>query len=160
MDGNQKGFLVFGIWVFSCVFLPPLISFLRGESLREGKKKGDIKASCSKYNPRPLSRTSNQLGNKSTHPRFLSLPEAQAEKIADKKGLTEYQIKYREYLASEEWGEIRQKVFFRSNGFCEACGVKQATEVHHRTYERVGNESLLDLVATCSDCHHKIHFGK
>ena len=71
----------------------------------------------------------------------------------------EWKARYHKYLASEEWQKIRTKVLLRSNGACEACGVKPAKEVHHRTYERVGCESLLDLVAVCEDCHHKIHFG-
>jgi len=71
----------------------------------------------------------------------------------------DWKARYHKYLASEEWQQIRTKVLLRSSGACEACGVKPAKEVHHRTYERVGCESLLDLVAVCEDCHHKIHFG-
>jgi len=72
---------------------------------------------------------------------------------------SESRNKYHKYLASNEWKEIRAKILLRSSGTCEACGIKTAKEVHHRTYDRVGRESFLDLVAVCEDCHHKIHFG-
>jgi 5-methylcytosine-specific restriction endonuclease McrA len=63
---------------------------------------------------------------------------------------------YDEYLASDRWRQRRHLVFERSKGMCEGCRIIPATQVHHLTYERVGDEMLFDLVAICDECHHKI----
>ena len=65
--------------------------------------------------------------------------------------------KYSGYLASPEWKHIRQKVMSRAKGMCEGCGETQATQVHHKTYDRIGQEMLFDLVAICERCHNRIH---
>lgn len=39
---------------------------------------------------------------------------------------------------------------------CACCGLT-ATQLHHRTYERVGCEDDGDLVAVCRECHGRIH---
>ncbi len=64
---------------------------------------------------------------------------------------------YSKYLASPEWVKKRKKVLKRSQGICEGCGEKEAAEVHHISYENVGNEFLFELVAICSECHDRIH---
>jgi len=64
---------------------------------------------------------------------------------------------YNEYLLSEEWQSLRIRVFARARGVCEGCGINSATQVHHLTYVRVGQEMLFDLVAVCDDCHSRIH---
>lgn len=65
---------------------------------------------------------------------------------------------YSVYLASQEWRWKRDEVLARAGGLCEVdgCGLK-AEQVHHTTYERVGNEDLEDLLALCSSCHEQIH---
>ena len=67
---------------------------------------------------------------------------------------------YSEYLKSPEWRAKRLKVLARAKGICEGCGEVHATQVHHLTYERVGDELLFDLVAICDECHHKAHKDK
>lgn len=67
---------------------------------------------------------------------------------------------YRQYLASEQWREKRWKVLRRANDICEGCGEARATQVHHLTYKRVGQEMLFDLVAICDECHQSIHNHK
>lgn len=39
------------------------------------------------------------------------------------------------------------------------CGYEpwKPLQVHHRTYERIGNEGLDDLIVVCPRCHMKIH---
>ena len=64
---------------------------------------------------------------------------------------------YSEYLSSNEWRQRRLKVLSRDKNTCQACLDSPATEVHHLTYERVGNEPLFDLVSICSSCHQKVH---
>lgn len=65
--------------------------------------------------------------------------------------------RYEQHLLSEKWQQLRRKVFLRSGGVCEGCAERRATEVHHLTYVRLGNEMLFDLAAVCSQCHEIIH---
>ena len=69
----------------------------------------------------------------------------------------EKQSAYANYIKSAKWQELRRKVIARANGICEGCGKQPATEAHHLTYKRFGNEMLFDLVAVCKDCHQIIH---
>jgi hypothetical protein len=62
---------------------------------------------------------------------------------------------YAEYLRSPWWRERRREAGEAVGWRCP-CGA-QATQVHHRTYERLGNESAPDLHPLCGDCHAKIH---
>lgn len=67
---------------------------------------------------------------------------------------------YTAYLSSEEWASKRRLVLARCRGLCEACGamVEEAeVEVHHLTYERVGEELLDDLIGLCPGCHRRAH---
>lgn len=68
-------------------------------------------------------------------------------------------ITYQEYLESPEWAEKRRAVLARAAGRCEACGVEGVPlEVHHRTYERLGDEDVdSDLRALCRACHESAH---
>lgn len=65
--------------------------------------------------------------------------------------------KYLLHLQSDYWKNIRLKVLERDSRICQKCKEKTATEVHHLTYERLGNELLEDLLAVCKSCHLKIH---
>jgi hypothetical protein len=76
---------------------------------------------------------------------------------------------YDVYLQSPTWAEKRRRVFERSRGLCEGCGVRRATRVHHRRYPRgvlpgsqewIRAEKLFDLVALCSRCHADLHPSK
>jgi 5-methylcytosine-specific restriction endonuclease McrA len=63
---------------------------------------------------------------------------------------------YRLYLRSDRWLQTRNAVMARARWRCVECGAP-ATDVHHLTYERVGNERLSDLVPLCRDCHAEKH---
>jgi hypothetical protein len=65
--------------------------------------------------------------------------------------------KYQAYLASREWGLLREAVKERSGGICERCHKNESTAVHHLTYARVCRERLEDLVDLCDDCHDFSH---
>lgn len=71
--------------------------------------------------------------------------------------LTLFRETYSGYLNSEPWRIKRSIVMRRADGVCEGCGVNNATQVHHLTYDRVGKEMLFDLVAICESCHKSIH---
>jgi hypothetical protein len=66
---------------------------------------------------------------------------------------TEYQA----YLKSPKWKSKRLKVLTRAKFRCEKCKKRQATQIHHKSYERIFNEPLSDLLAVCAPCHRKIH---
>ena len=63
---------------------------------------------------------------------------------------------YNRYLMSPEWREKRAKVLRKAKYRCKDCGGR-AQQVHHKTYKRLGNERLSDLVALCDTCHKKRH---
>jgi 5-methylcytosine-specific restriction endonuclease McrA len=69
-------------------------------------------------------------------------------------------LAYEEYLAGPVWRKKREKILGRSGGICEGCREKTATQVHHLSYEHVGDEFLFELVAVCDDCHNKLHNQK
>lgn len=45
----------------------------------------------------------------------------------------------------------------RVDGRCEACGTARLLHVHHRTYERFGQEHADDLSVLCEACHALVH---
>lgn len=65
---------------------------------------------------------------------------------------------YDHYLHSPEWQAIRVR---HRTKYGEACGLceiaKGRRQLHHMTYERVGQEELHDLVLLCAKCHRMIH---
>lgn len=69
----------------------------------------------------------------------------------------EWWRRYNAYLKTPQWQEKRKLVFERAGGMCEGCRRKKATQVHHLTYDHVGNELLFELVAICDACHRRIH---
>ncbi len=68
---------------------------------------------------------------------------------------TKGRVDYDEYLKSERWQNLRKSVLYRDKELC-ICGGK-ATEIHHKTYARLGNEFLSDLVSLCRNCHQYVH---
>jgi hypothetical protein len=65
--------------------------------------------------------------------------------------------KYYLYLNSVEWKNKRNQVFERDSNICQKCLAKTADDVHHLTYENIGNENLTDLISICRSCHKEIH---
>jgi len=70
---------------------------------------------------------------------------------------------YRQYLRTPEWRRTRAAALHRAGNRC-AFDVTHATdlEVHHRTYERLGEELAGDLLVLCRECHriHHAHHGR
>lgn len=66
---------------------------------------------------------------------------------------------YVTYMLSAAWrnNPARLRELAAANFACRLCPNAAATgtriEVHHRTYERLGDEVDGDLVALCSECH-------
>jgi hypothetical protein len=65
--------------------------------------------------------------------------------------------KYYLYLSSPEWKAKRELVYKRDEYKCQKCLAKDVDDVHHLTYENLGNEKLIDLISVCRDCHIEIH---
>ena len=62
---------------------------------------------------------------------------------------------YNNYLHSQAWTETHQRFFAQVGQLC-ICG-EPATQVHHRTYDNIGNEDILtDLSGLCNDCHTRV----
>ncbi len=63
------------------------------------------------------------------------------------------QVDYKRYLASREWRVKRKEVIEINNGVCERCASRPIQDIHHLTYERVGQERISDLMGVCRPCH-------
>jgi len=70
---------------------------------------------------------------------------------------------YKDYLKSETWKGIKERVLKRDLGKCRRCG-DPATQVHHAAYDiaTLHGECLLRLYSACSRCHLASHsvFGE
>lgn len=65
---------------------------------------------------------------------------------------------YREvYLRSEHWRETRLAALERAEHRCQVCNRTERLDVHHRTYERIGEERPADLTVLCRRCHDLFH---
>jgi 5-methylcytosine-specific restriction endonuclease McrA len=69
---------------------------------------------------------------------------------------------YRKHIASPQWrkGAARLGELEAADSKCRICSAEAAPgsplEVHHRTYENLGNESVGDLTTLCRDCHREV----
>lgn|ERR1035441_1202469 len=69
----------------------------------------------------------------------------------------EWNEQYQAYLQTPEWQRCRKLVLERAQDLCEGCRSAPATEVHHLSYEALGDEFLFLLVALCRPCHARWH---
>lgn len=66
--------------------------------------------------------------------------------------------KYKEYLLSPTWAEIKLDLINSRGQRCERCQKKTKwLQVHHLTYERIFKEEPCDLQLLCAGCHKKEH---
>ena len=70
-----------------------------------------------------------------------------------------YSSFYLNYLQSETWKKRRYAALERVEFKCELCGETDSLEVHHLTYNRLGNEDPGDLIVICKG-HHWIEDTK
>lgn len=65
---------------------------------------------------------------------------------------------YQAYLQTPEWEETRKTHLRRARHRCQVCNAGNTQlNVHHRTYERRGNEETRDLIVLCRECHYIFH---
>jgi hypothetical protein len=66
---------------------------------------------------------------------------------------------YATYMQSARWFDFRRE-WFRYTGFprcCVGCLAPYNLELHHVTYERLGQERLNDCIPLCTGCHDRFH---
>jgi len=67
-------------------------------------------------------------------------------------------MNYRKYLKSRKWKTIRKRALRRAGYACQICNAKKCElHVHHRTYENLGAEKMMDLIVLCKACHRLFH---
>lgn len=70
-------------------------------------------------------------------------------------------LSYADYLAyireSPIWQSKRGHRLKMDNRRCVVCNSPEQLNVHHRTYERLGNELMADLITLCRVCHKLFH---
>lgn len=64
---------------------------------------------------------------------------------------------YNDYLRSESWHRKRIIILERDKYECQGCLQARASQVHHLTYDHVGDELLFELTSLCVPCHEKAH---
>lgn len=65
-------------------------------------------------------------------------------------------MKYKNYIEGDGWKE-KSGHYLEENPICELCHKHKATEVHHTSYKRIGEEDDKDLMSLCNRCHIGIH---
>lgn len=68
---------------------------------------------------------------------------------------------YKDYMRSNEW-KVKKRGRIAIDQGCVMCGRPldkiRSIQVHHITYQRLGNENVLtDLCTLCGSCHKKLH---
>lgn len=64
---------------------------------------------------------------------------------------------YQAYLNSPRWQAIRKRLYREYEYKCAMCGSSINLNVHHITYENLGEEKDEDLTVLCQQCHSDIH---
>lgn len=64
---------------------------------------------------------------------------------------------YQEYLQTDHWKTMRRRALAAAEHRCQTCNDTKNLDVHHRTYERQGEELLSDLTTLCGSCHAIFH---
>lgn len=103
------------------------------------------------------------------NPYYKSLIDARDKKVVVKKVKNKakkdpnnlshlFKKPYSEFLKSDYWVKVRNKVLERDKFTC-TCGSNTNLHVHHKTYKNHFKEHLhlTDLITLCSKCHEKEH---
>lgn len=64
---------------------------------------------------------------------------------------------YAKYLQTDHWKTTRKAAIDRAGGVCQFCRSTEQLNVHHNTYERLGEELPSDLLVLCQTCHATLH---
>lgn len=66
-------------------------------------------------------------------------------------------LSYPAYLQSPGWKLTRLAALYRADYRCQICSGTDRLEVHHRTYDRLGDEAATDLIVLDDACHRMFH---
>jgi len=66
-------------------------------------------------------------------------------------------VDYWDYITSQRWYDKSAAALYLADYKCMVCYGNEALSVHHRTYERLGNELMTDLLVICQPCHNIFH---
>ena len=69
-------------------------------------------------------------------------------------------VSFEDYYKTEVWMFTRLIMLKFCHSNCSLCGSNQNLQVHHKTYQRIGCESILDLSVLCKTCHTLWHKAK
>lgn len=64
---------------------------------------------------------------------------------------------YIAYLKSDHWRQIAAAAKSLAGHRCRVCNGGDRLQVHHRSYERLGNELPGDVTVLCDTCHRMYH---
>ena len=65
---------------------------------------------------------------------------------------------YKEYLQSPHWKRRREDKLRAAGRRCQVCNRDSGTlDIHHKTYQRLGQELDGDLIVLCRACHSVLH---
>lgn len=82
------------------------------------------------------------------------------------RGRAAHRIRYAAYMRSGEWWERRRrwaKEYRKLTGtdpvcvVCERSWQERRDDMHHRTYDQLGDEAHADLIPMCRPCHNALH---
>jgi len=80
--------------------------------------------------------------------------------VVHKQGHPEMAWWYEEYLTSQHWKDLRERLSAKRGVVCEDCGSTHRVVLHHLTYARLGCERPSDMRFLCAKHHllaHKFH---
>ena len=78
--------------------------------------------------------------------------------VEDLVGVALREMPYPQYLLTDHWQALRVGALKRAGFRCQVCNVTGVVlNVHHRTYERLGQERDDDLTVLCRGCHALFH---
>lgn len=86
---------------------------------------------------------------------YLEIKESWENK--QRKENDDFWKRWHAHMGSQKWYKIRSKVIARCGNLCEGCRDRPVAQVHHLTYQHLGDEFLFELVGLCLECHRRIH---
>lgn len=66
-------------------------------------------------------------------------------------------LSYADYLGTAHWHFVRRRTLKQAGYRCQLCNAQVKLDVHHKTYERLGDEDPDDTIAICRKCHRRHH---
>lgn len=64
---------------------------------------------------------------------------------------------YKEYLQTDHWKRVRASALKRAAYKCQVCNSDLLLQVHHRSYQKRGQERASDVTVLCRRCHADFH---